>query len=188
MNNDHPDDPTAITPARDHIPTRDGEGRYVRSADTAYRDAEAVRMRSRGATLQQIADELGFADRSIARRAIQRGLADVTREAAEEHVQLQLDQLDALTVEVMGVLEREHLVVSAGRLMCGPDGLALRDDGPKLAAIDRLLKIMERRARLLGLDAPTRTTITTTPGGDIDAAVAELAAAIAGPATDEDDK
>lgn len=154
-------------------PVRGHNGRFTRSVDTAERDAEACRLRTRGASYQQVADQLGFTDRSNARRAIQRALAEVVREAADEHVQLQLDQLDALTGEVLTVLEREHYVASAGRLVCDADGRPLRDDMPRLHAVDRLLRIMERRARLLGLDAPARHQVNTTSGADLGAALAE---------------
>ena len=33
---------------------------------------------------------------------------------------------------------------------------------PRLHAIDRILKVMERRARLLGLDAPAKTDVRVT--------------------------
>ena len=46
-----------------------------------------------------------------------------------------------------------------------PKFVRLRDYAIKLAAMDRLLKIGERRARLLGLDAPTKTALTD-PSGD----------------------
>ena len=35
-------------------------------------------------------------------------------------------------------------------------------------AVDRVLKIMERRAKLLGLDAPAKVTQTTVDGKDIE--------------------
>lgn len=35
------------------------------------------------------------------------------------------------------------------------DGVPLVDDAPMLSAMDRILKVMERRAKLLGLGAPT---------------------------------
>ncbi|MFJ3219693.1 hypothetical protein ACIPLC_27730 [Kitasatospora sp. NPDC086801] len=58
---------------------------------------------------------------------------------------------------------------------------AVRDG--ELQAIDRALRIMERRARLLGLDQPVRTEITGHDGGPIkvaaDATSDELAALIA---------
>ena len=56
-----------------------------------------------------------------------------------------------------------------------PDRRELLDDGPVLQAVDRLLKIADRRAKLLGLDAPKRVEVSDgTP--DLDAAVRELEA------------
>ncbi|GAA2395473.1 hypothetical protein GCM10010404_61300 [Nonomuraea africana] len=42
-------------------------------------------------------------------------------------------------------------------------GEPLEDDAPVLAAIDRMLKIQERRAKLLGLDIPVKQLV----GGDV---------------------
>lgn len=39
-------------------------------------------------------------------------------------------------------------------------------EGGDLKAVDRILKIMERRAKLLGLDAPTKVAATTASGED----------------------
>lgn len=46
--------------------------------------------------------------------------------------------------------------------------LAHKDDMVALAALDRALKIMERQARLHGLDAPARTEITGVDGGPVE--------------------
>lgn len=131
-------------------------GQFQRTTDTARRDAEAAELRSQGQTYQAIADRLGFANRTNSRRAVERALAATVREAADEVRALQLAQLDRLTREALAVLEREHLVVSHGRIINGPDGKPLMDDAPVLQAIDRLIRIQERRAKLLGLDAPTK--------------------------------
>jgi hypothetical protein len=174
------------TPGHDHNGrSRDGAGRFTRGVDTAERDAEACRMRTGGATLQQIADALGFSDRSSARRAIHRALAEVVREDVEQLVQLEMDRLDAMTWAAWQVLQADHLVVSAGRVVYGPDGEPLRDDGPTLRAIDSLLRISERRCRLLGLDAPPRRRADVVDEETVDRAIreleAELAARITGP-------
>jgi hypothetical protein len=47
---------------------------------------------------------------------------------------------------------------------------------PVLQAIDRLLKIQERRARLLGLDAPTQHRVNVLSEDAIDAEIARLEA------------
>ncbi|MGD9749729.1 MAG: hypothetical protein AB7W59_01920 [Acidimicrobiia bacterium] len=158
---------------------RDATGRFTRTLEGAERDREACRLRARRATYQQISDQLGYGGASNAQRAVRRTLAAIPRDAADELVALELDQLDMMTAAVLEVLEANHYVVSQGRLIyLGDDPQPLADDAPVLAAVDRLLKIQERRARLLGLDQPTRSTVTHA-AADVDAAVAELARELA---------
>lgn len=147
---DHPDDKTTRT--------RDGKGRYDRDPATAQRDAEAARMRARSMTYQQIADALSMS-KSAAHEAVQRALADTLEEPAAAVRQMELEKLDALERAVLAVLERKHVTVSHGRVVMVDDE-PLEDDGPVLAAVDRLVKIAERRARLLGLDAEKRVNLS----------------------------
>lgn len=154
---------------------RDTRGRFARGLKGAERDREACRLRSRRMTYQQISDALGYGAAANAHRAVRKTLAAIPRDAAEELVQLELDQLDMLTDAVLRVLETEHYTVSQGRLIyLHEDAPPLADDSPVLSAVDRLLKIQERRARLLGLDQPSKATVTHA-AADVDAAVAELA-------------
>lgn len=153
--------------------TRDGRGRYIRTRDSAQRDAEACRLRTLGHTYDHIAAELGFADRSKARQAVERGLTAVVAEPAGELRALELSRLDELWRRAWAVLEREHRVVQLGKVVRDQDGQAVVDHGPTLQAIDRLLKIQERRSRLLGLDAPTKVEAITVD--QIDSEIARLA-------------
>ncbi|MFD5900995.1 hypothetical protein ACFWHG_05785 [Streptomyces microflavus] len=139
-----------------------GDGQFVRSLTTAQRDAEAARLRTQGWTYQRIADHLDFKQRADAYNAVKRVLDATVREAGEDIRALELERLDRLEAAANEVLEREHVTVSNGRVVA-LDGAPLPDDGPVLAAIDRLLKIQERRAKLLGLDAPTKQAITISP-------------------------
>ena len=151
---DQPDDKTGRT--------RDGKGRFDRDPDTAARDAEATRLRSRGWTYQRIADELGISKAS-AHDAVQRALRDTLTEPADDARQLELARLDAMYGAVLKVLETKHVTVSHGKVIELPDSsgelVPLEDDGPVLAAVDRLLRIQERRAKLLGLDVPARLSV-----------------------------
>jgi hypothetical protein len=139
---------------------RGGNGRYTRSQDTAERDAAACRLRTEGRTYDQIAQQLGFADRSNARDAVERALKATVQEPADQVRQLELARLDALWAAAWAVLEREHVVVNSGEIVIdtreGADGQPLLDDAPVLKAVQTLLKVAERRAKLLGLDAPTK--------------------------------
>lgn len=155
--------------------THGGNGRFVRTLTTAQRDAESCRLRARGETYGAIASALGFRDRSGARQAVERCLAATVVEPSEELRAMQLAMLDELTVAALAVLDRRHIVVSAGRVML-VNGEPLLDDAPVLAAIDRLVRIAERRSKLCGLDAPQRHEITV---GDLDAEIARLTAQLA---------
>lgn len=159
---------------------RDNKGRYTRTLEGAERDREAARLRSRGFSYQEISDDLGYGDRANAYRAVTKLLAGIDIDTREIATKLQLDQLDMLTQATLDVLERFHYTVSDGRIVYlgdkgDSDREPLLDDGPVLNAVDRLLKIADRRARLLGLDAPKRVEVSDSMP-DLDAAVRELAA------------
>jgi hypothetical protein len=161
-------------------PDRDRTGKFVRTLKGAERDREACRLRSRRCSYQEISDQLGYGNASNARRAVQKALESTPRDAAEELIQLELDQLDMMTAAVFEVLEANHYVVSQGRLIHLHDGAPpLTDDAPVLTAVDRLLKIQERRAKLLGLDSPTVSKVEVITESAVDRAIAELEAQLA---------
>jgi hypothetical protein len=97
------------------------------------RKLQALELRKAGATFQMIADQLGYRSPSGAHKAVVSALRATLREPAEELRELELTRLDAMLLSLWR------------RVQAGEE-----------RAIDRALRIMERRARLLGLDAPTR--------------------------------
>jgi hypothetical protein len=122
------------------------------------RAAQAVRLRSQGRTWDEIAAECEYYDKAAAYRA---AMAELRRRDGDrqEHADALLDQLlDELEAQqraAWDVLVREHVAVSGGRVVkVERDGkeVELRDDEPTLRAIDRLTKITERKAKLLGLE------------------------------------
>jgi hypothetical protein len=148
------------TPSRDN-PPRGGNGKFTARLDTAERDAEAARMRAQSKTYQEIADALGYADKGAAYYGVDRALKAVVREPAENLRKLQRARLDEMRVVARKVMLSTHYAHSAGRLILSPTGedgapKPLVDDMPKLAAVDRLLRIEEREAKLEGTDAPTK--------------------------------
>ncbi|MFI9235781.1 hypothetical protein [Streptomyces sp. NPDC053079] len=138
---------------------RDGKGRYIYTLEAAERDAEAARLRSQHFTYQQIADRLGYPDKAGAYRGIQAALKATVQEAADDVRQMELERLDRLARAAEEVMARQHATVSQGKIIY-EGGEPLIDDAPVLQAIDRLLRIQERRARLLGLDAATKTQVS----------------------------
>lgn len=138
---------------------RDGNNRFIRTPDSARRDAQAAELRAEGRSYQQIADELGLANKGSAHHAVRRALRDISEKPAQAVRDLELRRLDAMYEAVMEVLERRHVTVSHGKVI-DLDGEPLIDDGPVLQAVDRLLKIQARRAALLGLDAETKVNLS----------------------------
>ncbi len=167
------------TPDQGHIhPKRGWRGRFERSADGAQRDAQATELRGRGFTYRAIAEQLGLHDASSARKAVERALVATVAEPCEELRRLELLRLDTMAVAAWEVLDAQHPLVSAGRVMAW-DGEPLTDPMPVLAAVDRLLRISERRCRLLGLDAPVQLDGGVLSIAEIDRQLAVLDAEIA---------
>lgn len=98
--------------------------------------AKALELRMEGKTFEVIAEELGYAGRQGAYDAVRRSLDAITREPAEELIKLDLERLDAL----WGI---QFLNAQAGDVQ----------------AMAACMKIMERRAKLLGLDAPEKKDV-----------------------------
>ncbi len=139
--------------------TRDGNGRFDRDPATAERDAEACRLRIQNLTYRQIAKVLDVSVHT-AYEGVQRALRDTQQEPADGVKRLELERLDELAQKVTEVMLATHYVVSQGKVVSlSRDGEPLLDDAPVLQAVDRLLRIQERRARLLGLDAPQRVSV-----------------------------
>lgn len=99
-----------------------------RRKTAAEKRAEALELRALGYSYQAIADEVGYASKGAAHNAVAKGLADIPREAAEQARELELGRLDDLQMAAM-------------------NGAMAGD----LFAIDRVVKIVESRAKLLGL-------------------------------------
>lgn len=164
---------------------RDGKGNFLPSPDSDARDAEAFRMRTREATLNEIALALGYVDASHVQKALKRHLARIVTPTADEYRKVMDDQLSSMHREVLRVLEATHYKVNNGVVVyhrpvdCGcvgdlaescPHYKPLVDDAPVLAAVDRLVKIQESRRKLYGLDAPVKhevevSTVTVTVKG-----------------------
>ncbi len=109
---------------------------------TVEKRADSIRLRIDGLSYQAIADRLGYANRSAAFKAVEAGRREILAEPAEQLVALETDRLDAMLWNASQVLE------------------AAKADGDSelvLKALDRQLRIADRRAKLHGLDAPSRT-------------------------------
>lgn len=117
-----------------------------RKLSASERRRRAVALRYHGHSYDQIAAELGFANRGSAYRAVMKALSELDREPAEQLRQIAIERLE-------GVL--------AG-------GLYRKAKAGDLKSVDRLLKVMrEERRYIPGLEVPVSAELTGAGGGAI---------------------
>ena len=115
----------------------------ARRVRAAAKQAQALNLREAGASYETIAQTAGYRNRSSARKAVLAGLKAAQQEPAELLRQLELRRLDKLSLQLW------------------PAALARPAD---YAAIDRVLKIIQQRAALLGLNV--QKLALTDPSGE----------------------
>jgi hypothetical protein len=158
-----------------------GRGFKAATSANSIRDTtrrvEMLKLRIDGLTLEQIGEKMGVGKGTVS-RVISKALTAQQREPTEELLTLELGRCDFLLNEAMQTVRAFHPMVSAGRVVSAPmlndngepvrneagDVLmrVLEDKVPKLAAIATAIRVMERRSKLLGLDAPIRALNTLT--------------------------
>lgn len=115
-------------------PPRRGRPKTGKAAiKTAEKHAQVLELRKQGKSLQEIADALGYSHPSGAHQALTRAIEQMVSEPAEDVKALELLRLD-------GMFSEAWKKVEAGDLALG----------------DFVLRLMARRAKLLGLDAPEK--------------------------------
>jgi hypothetical protein len=157
--------------------------RAERQATAARRRAQVVQMRLAGASFEEIGQQLGVTD-SRAHQLWTDALDRTAKEPADRWRALELQRLDQLQAAATAVLHATHHVIQSAKVVVDDQGRPYVDHGPVLAAVNTLVRVMERRARVLGLDAPARVdakvdgTLTTIDRLDqeLDQLEAELAA------------
>lgn len=118
-----------------------------------------------GMTNEQLAEKYGVSIRTVFRR-LEGFFPEKPAITLEAHRQRETDKLDMLEEEALKLLNKTHLVVDKGAVVFY-NREPLEDSAPKFKAIDTLLKIAERRAKLHGIDSPVRAEITHNSGVEI---------------------
>jgi hypothetical protein len=115
----------------------------------AARRAEAIRLRVRGKTIREIADalQIGVATAHDDVRTAMRETAKQAEDDVQAELGLELRRLE----RALDIVEK---VLTGGNSADPEDG-----DELTLKALDRLVKIQDQRAKLLGLYAPEKRDI-----------------------------
>lgn len=140
---------------------RSGKGTFLRTSEQIALDHRAAELRTQSKTFKEIGEILGV-PLNTAYNMVQRAIEDIPREKTQELIALEVAKIDFLERKAIEILEKRHVFVSQGGKVVYDGDEKLEDDGPTLQAINTLAKLGERRARLLGLNAPTRTELTST--------------------------
>ncbi len=116
-----------------HAEARQRRGQHRDRALASWRRSEAIRLKTAGCTYEQIAQELGYANRGTVHRIVQQALDVREVESVEELRRLELDRLDAVHASLWPQAMTGHV----------PSVLAL-------------LRVIDLRTRLLGLQPSGR--------------------------------
>lgn len=106
----------------------------IKKIEQAEKTLRAINLRKQGFSYEQIASRMGLADRSCAYNLINRAMTRDRREATAELLEIELERLDAIWIK-------------------------LYPDRGKPEVASAMLRVMERRAKYLGLDVPTKSEI-----------------------------
>lgn len=129
---------------------------------TQARQIKAVALRLAGLDFQSISDQLGYTNRSVAAQDVDRAIS-----ARIEDGTRSIDEL------------REMELLRLDRLQAAAWAKALAGE---LKSIELVMKIIDRRCKLLGLDAPERHEVVTLDW--LDTQIRDLQARIAARAAD----
>ena len=141
--------------------------RGAKALEISERTTRALALRRAGARYVDIAKDLGVA-LSVAHKLVSRTLRDIPREEADELRALEMERLDRDHRRI-----EEAMDIVSAKLRTGFSQAAVLS----LAALLReARRIQDRRARYVGLDAPTRTELTGRDGGAIQVLGVDLSA------------
>lgn len=151
-----------------------GPGREVALTETAAMWDDKV---NHGMTNKDLAEKYGISTATVMRR-LQGFFPEKEMLALEKHRLREDDKLDMLEEKMLQILNTDHFVVDKGQVIYDPrTGQPLVDDAPKMAAADRILKIIDAKRKMFGLDSPTRHEVTHNDGVEI--SVKEVSDAVA---------
>ena len=93
---------------------------------------------------------------------------------ASHHRDIEIGKLDLLEERLWTMIDEDYYTVSQGHVVYMDTGDPVPDIDPVMKIIDRLLKVMERRSKLLGLDKPVRVEATIHTMDNVDMELAEM--------------
>lgn len=126
---------------------------------TADRDYDIWQRYTDGQTQEQIADDYGLTQATVS-RIIASVRDDVPIEERRARQRRQLADLDHMRRQALELVDADPIpAFSQGRPIFMADGTAAEDHTGRVRAMDLVVKLQEREAKGLGLDAATRISV-----------------------------
>jgi hypothetical protein len=123
----------------------------------AQRHLQAMELRIAGYGYVEIANKLGYLNPGSAYKAVQSAIKAHAAPVANEIRELEAARLDRMTKALWPFVEGcEAIEADPERGIVAQAAIP-----PDLEMLDRVLKIMQRRARMLGLDEPTKKDVVS---------------------------
>lgn len=133
------------------------------------RDREAARLAALGWSPEDISDRLSLAGPAAAVAGIRRALAELSRFARDDERIIEARSYKEIERRLWQFLDQRHVLVSHGKIIYDETGEPLDDDRLVLETLDRIVSVKTQYAKLMGLNAPTRTEVVS-----IDSVEAEI--------------
>lgn len=124
-------------------------------------------------TLAAIADEMECSVFKV-QKLLNKHTPKLLEKDASQHRDIEIGKLDLLEEKLWGMIDEEYYTVSQGRVVYFETGDPVPDIEPVMKIIDRILKVAERRAKLLGLDKPVRVEATIHQADAVDMELARM--------------
>lgn len=124
-------------------------------------------------TLARVADEMGCSVFRV-QKLLNKYTPKLLEKEATSHREIEINKLDLLEERLWEMLDEDYITVSNGQVVYMDSGDPVPDIDPIMKIVDRILKVSERRSKLLGLDKPIRVDATVTQVDSIDQEFAEM--------------
>lgn len=147
----------------------------VNKAERTERQIKAYNMSLTGMSQRAIGAELGCSHTEVGRLIMDEiaEKVEVPREAVRIKM---LDEIDRMILQCEAILAADIYIVNHGKVIKDDEGNPLIDHEAKLKVMDRLLRMLERRAKLLGVDMPVLVEQTHRTVTRMDDSIASLIA------------
>lgn len=161
-------------------PERGSSLKGGQTPESLERDAQALMLRSFHYSLAEIDAQLKYGGTGNVSRALKRAEKRILSKSLDAYVATEMAKLDQISLRLIGILSRRHVVVSGGKIvydngdpLTGRQPEPLADDSIEMKALAELVRVSESKRRLLGMDAAAKLDINLGES-EVDAEIAKL--------------